>query len=66
MFIVYNHYLLKISELKNQLLKLRFEVKSIIQQFVAKSIGVLQYAFIKQRKSSKLKPKEKISRTREH
>jgi hypothetical protein len=58
--------LLKISQLKNQLLKLRFEVKSIIQQFVVESIGVLQYALIKQRKSSKLKPKENISRTGEH
>jgi hypothetical protein len=39
MFIIlYKHYLPKISKLKNQLLKLRFEIKLIIQQFVAESI----------------------------
>jgi len=33
--IIYNHYLLKISELKNQVPKLRFKIYLVIQQFVA-------------------------------
>jgi hypothetical protein len=37
---LYNHYLLKISELENQLPKLRFQL--IIWQFVAKMVKVLQ------------------------
>jgi hypothetical protein len=39
---LYKHYVSKISELKNQLPKLRFEILLIIQQFVAESIQVLQ------------------------
>jgi len=44
MFIIlYNHYQPKISEIKNQGLKLRFGIEIIIQQFVVKMIKVLQY-----------------------
>jgi hypothetical protein len=44
MFIIlYNHYLLKISNLKNQVPKFRFQIQIIIQQFVAKMVKVLQY-----------------------
>ncbi len=35
--ILHNHYLSKFSELKNQVLKLRFKIKLIIQQFVAEN-----------------------------
>ncbi len=41
--IVYNHYLLKISKLENQMSKLRFQFQLIIWQFVAKLVKVLRY-----------------------
>jgi hypothetical protein len=41
--ILYNHYLLKIAELENQVLKLRFKFKLIIWQFVAEIVKVLWY-----------------------
>jgi len=47
MFIIfYNHYMLKISELKNQMPKLRFKIWLIIGQFDAKSNqGVWDWRF---------------------
>jgi hypothetical protein len=39
--ILYNHYLLKISELKNQMPKLRFKILLIIPQSTVEMVKVL-------------------------
>ncbi len=43
LIIIYNHYMSKFLELKNQVLKLRFKIQLIIQYYVVEMVKVLRY-----------------------